>query len=274
MSSEDEDRFIPDGLLPALFRNEQDEFFALGLVVNWPITNSSGMKATYESFLSMVQAKCFQSEGNSFFCMPFHSLHITVASLFAARRIAQDDLLAVPDEATVTNQWQSSFLGEWKDALVEARSHKDWPRQPLEVQIESARIDPSAGILLWQDQSGGIERMRRCLEWTVRSNYPHLLHHLKIPNIIHSTFVRYKSNPPPSWQLRPSALNSILVQDVVPNHGLFVVRAKANATAPSTTITVRIDCVKCVDCKIYLQSPNGEDDHTVYLTLPLTSFDR
>jgi hypothetical protein len=279
MSTEDEDRFVPDNLLPALSRNEQDEIFALGLVVNWPMTNSSGIQAIYERFLSTVQTQCFKSEEDAFFCLPFHSLHITVASLFAAQQIAQDNPFIEPETSKGTNQftgeWHSNFVEEWKYALIEARSHEDWPRRPLELQVESARIDPSAGILTWNDRSGGIELIRQCIARTVRSNYPHLLGHLKIPTIIHSTFVRYKNNPPPSWRLRPSALNAILVEDIIPNHGLFVgsIRKDASET-PSTIITFRVDCAKFVNCKIYLQSPAGEDDHTVYLTLPLSAFDR
>ena len=104
MNQHDEsDKFIPDPLLPALFREEEDDYFALGLVVAWP--NISGednvLNEHYNDFISTVKTKCFKQQQqddendeddddiDGFFCMPLHSLHITVASLFSACRISE-----------------------------------------------------------------------------------------------------------------------------------------------------------------------------------------
>jgi hypothetical protein len=280
----DEDRFYADPLLPALFRKEEDDYFALGLVINWPVgkaaeNNNDGslnvLQQHYDDFLSTVQRTCFQHDnGDHFFCVPLHSLHITLASLFSAKRISE-----LPSSSSTTpDDWTSTFVTEWKEVLMKAVSLDDWPRkdEPIEIRIDSARVAPRAGILLWTESSSsslnGIERMRNCLRCAVQSVHPHLQRYLRIPNIIHSTFVRY-INPPSEQNLRPSHVHSILLEQVVSRHPLFgkdiVDHSKSDSSiAPTASNTIRIDCAKLVNCKIYLQDFKGDVDHEVYLTVP------
>ena len=331
---DDDDQFLGDPLIPPLSREEQDDYFALGLVVNWPIPNSgppssssSSSSSTtqqqnnnchynynatnYESFLSAVKAQCFLGKKDFLFCLPFHSLHVTIASLFAARHsselpssnktTATDDGAGASGRSHTREQWRSTFLKEWKDVLLRASSNEDWPRRPLELQLDSAQIATRAGILLWKENTGGIAKIRRCLQIAVKSTHPHLQEHLRIPNIIHTTFVRYlckdylststtstktSTNRDNDMTLRPNQSHSILIEHVVPNQALFDSNNDSNNDNPnndnpnndnppigSSSSTkdkmVIADCVNFVNCKIYLQSPRKEKDHEIYLALPL-----
>jgi len=84
-SDDDDDRFLGDPLLPAFYREEQDTYFSLGIVVNWATTSTtcsilssqqSYNAINYERFVSAVKAECFCGRNNNddpdipFFC-PF-----------------------------------------------------------------------------------------------------------------------------------------------------------------------------------------------------------
>jgi hypothetical protein len=272
----DEDLFLADPLLPALVRREQDDFFALGLLVHWPIVCENFCRQ-YETFLSAVKTECFQDEMDSFFFLPLHSLHITVASLFPATH--GSDLPKKKSRKSESNmvdgEWQRDFINEWKEVLLQAFFMEDWPKKPLVLHLESARITSHAGILLWKDSTGGIEQIRHCIRTAVQWMNPHLEVHLRIPDIIHTTFVRYKDQVSLSNLTRPSQKHSCLVERVVANHSLFgsntTINANENENNDGLSNHVQVaDSVKLVNCKIYLQGTQGEKDHPVYLTLPLT----
>ena len=266
----DEDRFLDDPLLPSVFRNEQDDYFALGLVVNWPTgtcskvpPNKYGYNASnYEQFLATVQAECFPEQSTTkdfLFFKPFHALHITVASFVSAhncnaRGCKNDSLL---DDSKVSVEF-------WKRILQKAAKSPDWPRQPLELQVDSAQIRNRAGILLWKEHTGGIAQMRRCIQTAVdaeTSTDGVDWTGFRCPNIIHTTFVRYYNcGEKQSW--RPSQANAIL-QTVIPNQPL------CTSGSGSSSHTVNANVASLVDCKIYVLGPKQEKDHDIFLSLPL-----
>jgi hypothetical protein len=285
------DKFYPDPLLPELFREEEDDYFALGLVVAWPCLSSKDkepnvLKEHYDDFVSTVKTTCFQ-QAEGFFCMPLHSLHITVASLFSACRISE---LPVAKTTDTIEDWMSTFVHQWKEVLIKATSLDEWPIQeePIKLQVESAQIASTAGVLLWKEESDGkIGKMRNCLQQAVELVHPQLQQYLRIPNIIHSTFVRYNTNIRNNKRLlRPSQIHTKLLEQVVTQHPLFgIMKNKADddddddddnhnydkkspLEVSSNNNIIRIHCAKLVNCKIYLQGMNGEKDHDVYLTVP------
>ena len=346
---DDCDRFLNDPILQFFNENRQDEFFSLGLVVNWqkpslPQVNAAAAATTttqeanhnynatnYQKFISAVKAECFQGKEDMLVCLPFHALHITVASCFQATRISEITSRTTRPKATgaigeSTNQNLANgsdkntdidknnsqrrldIANFWKSVLLQASASPDWPKRPLELELDSARIGNRAGILLWKERTGGLFQMRSCLEDAAAavSNPEESLsfrfsQHLKIPNIVHTTFVRYRNvedcasksqsidENALSW--RPSQANDILKQRVMPFQPLFSKQKmdsnlhdsktsyakslsaeketiKLIETSLSKTV-VTPDVVTLVDCKIYLLCPGKEKDHTVFLSLPL-----
>jgi hypothetical protein len=64
----------------------------------------------------------------------------------------------------------STFVKQWKEVLIKATSLEEWPIQeePIKLQVESAQIASTAGVLLWKEENDGkIERMRNCLQQAV-----------------------------------------------------------------------------------------------------------
>ena len=298
----EDDVFRADPLLPALERGEQDEYFSLGLVVNWPLQayhapnrrsydtenddddsigggggggddddddNSSfnnnhrhqPLQEHYESFCSRVQAECFSrcqnreddfdDKSSTILFLPLESLHITVATLMSARKTTKNDFQKQQQQQ---QHQQDEIVRRWKELLVRASQHEGWPKtKKLQLKIRGALITESAGILLWDDLSNGISKIRQCLHSVVKdekkreqkqkqkrhiaaagaaggaTQHDNNNHHdsssskqctndgfmdgFRTPDIIHTTFMRYRT-PPPSGQ-SPSAANSILQRNIV-----------------------------------------------------------
>jgi len=361
---DDDDVFRSDPLVPALERGEQDEYFSLGLVANWPLRNNpmpnsnngtendsntsshnnnndrhQPLQEHYESFCSRVQTECFFQLHNraddddddddddgggesSIMFLPLESLHITVATLMSATKISDNDF----EQQQQQQQKEDERICRWKELLVHASQHEDWPKtKELQLKIRGALITKTAGILLWDDLSKGISKIRQCLHSVVReekkqkqqqkqqqqqqkivgaaaaaattqhddNNDPHdltsssschigFMDGFRTPDIIHTTFMRYRT-PPPSRQ-SPSEANSILQRNIVCSgvdkdrndndnekipHPFFqqqqqqtnLQRNAGTVNTDATTDdadTVYIDCVKMVNCKIYLQPPKLE----------------
>ncbi|KAG7360850.1 hypothetical protein IV203_035949 [Nitzschia inconspicua] len=287
MVEEKEDRFHADPLLPALLNDEQEDYFALGLIVIWPVRSSHDgighcWHQHYASFVDEVKRECFSfsggdGNGDGVYFLPLHSLHITVATLFSATHISELPPSTTVNTDSVSNdkvrqslEWQATLVEEWKQVVIHASTMDDWPhQQSIKLRLESARIAPRAGILLWKvvhdhDETNGMERIRSCLRHSVQLLHPHLQQYMRIPDIIHTTFLRYHHCLPANGY-RPSRLHQILRDNIVPTHPLF---GNGHIHQTSTSqYTVTIDIVKLVNCKIYLQGT--DDDHPVYLTMPV-----
>ncbi len=275
---DDDDRFLNDPLLPSVFRQEQDDYFALGLVMNWPTGTSSNVppdqhgynSTNYEKFLSTVKAECFPEQSTSkdfLFFKPFHALHITIASLVSAHSHKSRGCAITPlSRSGSLSDHSMASVEIWKRILQKAAQSPDWPRRPLELQVDSAQIRNRAGILLWMEHTGGIVKMRRCIRAAVETEKSTggvgLLPEFRTPNIIHTTFVRYHNcDENQSW--RPSQANAILLESVIPNQPLFT------SGSGSSTQSMEASFASLVDCKIYLLGPDQEKDHEIFLSLPL-----
>ena len=306
-----DDRFLGDPLLPAFYRQEQDTYFSLGLVVNWATTTTTSSLSpqqsynatNHERFVSAVKTECFSgrnnknSEGIPFF-LPFHALHITIASLVQACKLSElpqsrrqqhtaeptiivntdadvdaaGEAVPVPSKQKTTtdntaadisdsfaagdddggHQRRLALATKWKQVVRRASTSEDWPRRPLELELDAAQIRNRAGIFLWKEHTGGIAQMRRCLQVAANQHDEDddddelFTSTLKIPDIIHTTFVRYHQNhhqhnrdevgtekspdttttgndnsSDEATVLRPSQAHSILNERVVPNQALF-----------------------------------------------------
>jgi hypothetical protein len=247
------EEFQVDPFLPTLFSNQQDDVYGLGLVINWPPPQA--MKEPYHRLVQAIQNECFdpkdvtstaQQQHPAVAFMPFDSLHTTVASLFTTTRM---------DEMTTPIP---QLQEDWKQIVLEASKLPEWPQTAFQLQIDSAKIASRAGIILWKETTGGLDRMRKCLQQIVHQNegsarkYAYLQDLYFIPSIVHTTILRYSSVPQATSHAHAQ---SQLENKVLPQlHEIFSEPIVANVA-------------KVLNCKIYLNSP--ENEHPVICSLPL-----
>eukprot|EP00535_Pseudo-nitzschia_heimii_P002695 CAMPEP_0197181376 /NCGR_PEP_ID=MMETSP1423-20130617/5688_1 /TAXON_ID=476441 /ORGANISM="Pseudo-nitzschia heimii, Strain UNC1101" /LENGTH=338 /DNA_ID=CAMNT_0042631617 /DNA_START=67 /DNA_END=1083 /DNA_ORIENTATION=+ len=311
VGDDDADRFFDDSLASVFCGKDLEDYFCLGLLVNWPptstVVSSQAYNATnYENFLAAVKTECFRGRDDFLFCLPFHALHITVATLIPATKISQlssryaEQVTGSRLNRNVSNTKQKrlALAEERKQILLRASSHNDWPKRPLELELESAEIGNRAGIFLWKEHTGGIAKIRQCLEAAAKESFSTVVsEHLRIPDIIHTSFLRYhhcevlKESPKPiggdndGALLRPSQAQSILIKNVLPNQALFSKTCNAevddvtdirrpcgtgmNSSTGTKLERLFVDVVSLVDCKVYLLDPRMEECHEIFLSLPL-----
>jgi hypothetical protein len=247
------EEFQVDPFLPTLFANQQDDVYCLGLVTNWPPPQA--MTEPYQQLVHAIQNECFdpkdvtstaQQQHPAVAFMPFDSLHITVATLFPTTRM---------DEMTIPIP---QLQEDWKQIVLKASKLPEWPQTAFQLQIDSAKIASRAGILLWKETTGGLDRMRKCLQQIVHQDegstrqYAYLQDIYSFPSIVHTTILRYSSVPQTTSHVHAQ---SQLENKVLPQlHEIFSEPIMANV-------------VKAVNCKIYLNSPDNE--HPVICSLPL-----
>ena len=247
------EEFQADPFLPTLFANQQDDVYCLGLVTNWP--PAQAMEEAHQQLVQAIKNECFdpkdvtstaQQQHPAVTFMPFDSLHTTVAMLFPTTRI---------DEMTIPIP---QLEEDWKQIILEASKLPEWPQAAFQLQIDSAKIASRAGIILWKETTGGLDRMRKCVQQIVHQDegstrqYSYLQDIFSFPSIVHTTILRYSSVPQATSHAHAQ---SQLENKVVPQlHEIFSEPIVANVA-------------KVVDCKIYLNSP--ENEHSVVCSVPL-----
>lgn len=173
-----------------------EESFGLVICAGW--VPSEAVQTCYnEKFLPAVQ-RCFQESDwkdlvsddiPRVYFYPSGALHVTVATLHAFTR---------PEEESPPREL---LIKEWTDLVEAASCRVSWPKKPLQLSLDSAQIGKRAGILLWKELTGGIDQMRVCIKAEADAREDHLRKldidpdTLSIPDIIHSSFVRYHEIP-------------------------------------------------------------------------------
>lgn len=175
------------------------------LVAGWP-TDMAQFKVPYAQVRQAVEA-CWDAsdligtsgaEGATttpppVYLYPAETLHVTVATFFttASESYPNEPELGVKIDA-------------WKQVIHKAIQMDDWPTKPLQLRIDSCQIGDRAGIFLWKETTGGMEAMRRCIQVVTLElksqgwfqDFPGVSpDSLRIPGIIHSTFLRFYSLP-------------------------------------------------------------------------------
>jgi hypothetical protein len=178
--------FEVDPIMTEILENSRnDNDFGLVLVVGWP-PNPETLEKPYNALVKAMRS-CFddkdQEKGAYFY--PLNSLHVTVATLHAFALETRD-----------ANR-RAVLEREWRSLVVAASKRLEWPKQPLKLKVESCQIGSRAGILLWREETGGLERMRKCIREENRVRREQLeqaaisVDTLRIPGIIHSTVLRF-----------------------------------------------------------------------------------
>ena len=194
--------FEADPKVNDIFLCKDGDYYGLVLVAGWPPDESGGfiMDNPYSKFLQQVR-KCFDpedlqptnNENNNnipaVYLYPSRCIHVTIAT-FARPEKKMDSTNNMTDYTEFERVHQS--------IVEEASKLPNWPTtKPIELVIKSTQLGSQAGILLWDDLSGGIDKIRQCLQQVVAKQRKNIKIHA-IPNIIHSTFLRFTQNIPQS----------------------------------------------------------------------------
>ena len=151
---------------------------------------------------------------------PPQHIHITVGTPFLFKDTLDD------------HEKRTTLERLWKEK-TEQYFKKNGSLKPFELFYEEMSIDKTAGIFLVKDDSGGVSKLREMLreiETEIRAEYD-ILPPMKIPNIVHSTFLRFVEQPSVSAEivkerfeeikkafkpLKIRAKSFILIREIVP----------------------------------------------------------
>jgi len=175
--------------------HEAPSRFTLVIAAGWDPDDDSLSKA-YRDFTDRVKA-CFkpadfQASDGSFpaVCLyPLKSLHITVATMQSFELDTENE------------EARQRLYNEWKRLLERAASKPLWPSKSLETKLKSAQIASKNGILLWEEKTGGLQAMRKCIAQEIEEHTATLVaagldvSTLSVPTITHSTFLRFAHIP-------------------------------------------------------------------------------
>jgi hypothetical protein len=182
--------FVPDPFVKDLvILPRSTEYHGIVVTAMWPPPQR--LMEIYSNKLLPEIKKCFDevdliATGNdkeaSVYLYPAESLHVTIATLTPI--IKRDTTKDISYYHTTNKQWSH---------LLEAASkHEDWPTESLQLVYDKAQIGTKAGIILWNETTGGLDKMRECL---ARQAGLDGLKIRNIPPIVHSTFLRFQSVP-------------------------------------------------------------------------------
>ena len=178
--------FLVDPLVKAVY-NKEDDYFNLVVMAPWPKMQAEGGPRPFTTFMEGVK-QCYDDEdlaGSSpnVFLYDRKFLHVTIATCCTNhKRHAGRDY----------EKWKRDFCHVVKSAAQRCT----WPREKLRLEYESTKLTAKAGILLWKETTGGIAAMREAILDEARTQMMPLHH---IPDIVHTTFLRYHKVPETSF---------------------------------------------------------------------------
>lgn len=208
--------FEADELAKLLVENkDKDTTYGLVLVAAWP--PSFAWREIYASRIRPRLAACFPSDimedssassSSSVYIYPPEALHVTLATFWS-----------IHCKETIS-QGQAVDLERSVKAVVERAWQQYQNKFPNErhfvLEVESAQIGTKAGIILWKESSGRLHAFRRVLHQTCQEECQRLeepwslqgepvdansmfvrqaLSQIKVPDIVHSTVVRFAETP-------------------------------------------------------------------------------
>ena len=262
--------FAADPKVTDLFTADDGDYFGLVLVTNWP-SSSVSLEDSYPQFVQHVRT-CFDAidldadddhddDTNdtlpgipAVYLYPTRHLHITVATFVPQTK---DITTNTKQQKQATEDQRMELQQRIAAILQKATQLASWPTTPLQLVVDTTQLGRTAGILLWHDQSGGIERIRQCLRevWPVPSLSSSDLSHsktlplppLRIPGIIHSTFLRFARTPhTPGEQIQAR-----FQTDVIPQVGRWFHNKK------SVELEAPVDTLKFVcESRPYMHVPD------------------
>ena len=242
-------KFIADPLVTSLFTKE-DDYFGLVLVTGWP-PHVETMGPAMTSFLKLVRT-CFGKEdltGTSpnVYLYPTECLHVTIATLHHVQR----------KDRNKGAEYYNGMKQKYADLVKAASQKDDWPKSDgdsfssMKLQLESVQLGQKAGIFLWNDTTGCINAMRTCIKEEAKLKGIEI--HC-IPNIIHSTFLRFTKEPVSSGN--GDEIQKKFHTTVVPQTKQIF---NSMLSHPSAPIWDQSLCKLVVETTPYMHIPNDEE---------------
>eukprot|EP00978_Attheya_sp_CCMP212_P015218 scaffold39179_cov50-Attheya_sp.AAC.8 len=187
--------------------------FGLVLVAGWP-PDLTLLGPSYHRFLTLVRS-CFDETDivhpqdkdalPAAYLYPPKHLHVTVAMCHRYTNGLGLENEDDDDSSTITRVDQENQRIEfWKQVIHKASQRTGWPTAPFRLRLDRAQIGSKAGILVWEETTGGMAAMRQCISDQVAElkSMPssdlfstYYYETLAIPNIVHSTFLRFSQIP-------------------------------------------------------------------------------
>jgi len=186
---------IPDLICSGLCEGRFSDVFGLVLVLLSPPPEE--LISFYSAFTKVLH-QIFTEAGISndqYLLYDGDSLHCTVATFHSFMRPYPSN----PERATAL----------WADVAMAAAELPGWPKSnafagTLKLQLREAKVhDSGVGVLYYDDTSGIVSQMRTCLRTycntgnnaDIMQQYGTNLAYLQVPNITHSTILRWRSAP-------------------------------------------------------------------------------
>ena len=157
--------------------------FGLPLVSCWRSFPTS-MEEPYRMLISKT-ASCLETKEAHLY--PFDDLHVTIATFRS---------LLDPNPPT-TDEDAESIKQFCVNVMASASKRNGWPTKGSNfflLKPKEIRLHKKNAIILWEETTGNLESMRKCLkeEMEARDN---IITHFSVPNIVHSTILRFWKCP-------------------------------------------------------------------------------
>ena len=175
--------FESDCLVEQLSRQQAEETYGLIVCALFHRPKPVSFASFYQRFTEQLRHSFDDDEKQSVYIYPIAHLHITIATLISFKHLRPES----PDECT--RYWRACF-----EKLKQTSQNKS-----IVLTLASIELSVAAGYFQFNDATNGFGRLRqsireRCVP--AEGQAP-----LNIPNIVHTSFLRFIKKPKEPRQL-------------------------------------------------------------------------
>jgi len=182
-----------DPTVVALHKGERPKTFGLNLNALWPGPRERAFAEWYGGWSArLLDTATATATDNCAYVYPLVHLHVTVATLCSFRE---------HDKRPIGEEQAARLTAAWKTALLTASTMDDFPRQPFKVIAQPPVLEQVAAIITYEDPTGGIAAIRRCVARALQDSNDTIAPLLPspksfaIPSIVHTTVLRFHAQP-------------------------------------------------------------------------------
>jgi hypothetical protein len=169
--------FEIDPLIEEISCNKKKETFGLIICALFHQSKPISFANFYHELIQELQNNFTDDEKQSIYIYPIAHLHITISTLFNFK----DPWPESPEKC----------LQYWKECFIKLKQTSK--NQSIVLTCDTIRLSKAAGYFQFKDKNNGIENLRQSIRdiCIPEEGQPSLI----IPNIIHTTFVRFIKKP-------------------------------------------------------------------------------
>ncbi|CAF0776393.1 unnamed protein product [Didymodactylos carnosus] len=227
--------FQTDPYIEKLAVNEKEETFGLIICALFHAPQPRTLDLFYNRLFHEFNSVLDDDEKQSIYLYPNYALHITIATLINFKTMT----------GLKNEEERKSMIDHWSDKskLMKARMSQI---KSFYIEINSIQLSPAAGYIQYSDASDNqIQQLRDYIKQTciIDNDNEQLSSRVHIPDIIHTTFLRFKQN-------------------TIKNSQTFIEKFQTinNRLKEQPIITIEIDEI-CIACEThpYMHIPNDSD---------------